>query len=157
MAIFLATLNRRLLIDTSDPEIDAAAARWLDAKKIPADVRSLVLDDDRAVVFVRADREVRRFVRTRRGAEDPPRRRRGQADRRRLLEVQERGAVAPRRSHASHATAATTTTSTGSAAAFIRSHPAVDTRAPEASEETPIVVNTMKSLAPCVFDFSAGS
>ena len=58
MAIFLATLNRRLLIDTSDPEIDAATARWLDAKKIPADVRSLVLDDDRAVVFVRADREV---------------------------------------------------------------------------------------------------
>jgi len=58
MAVFLAALNRRLLIDTSDPEIDAATARWLEAKRIPADVRSLVLDDDRAVVFVRADREV---------------------------------------------------------------------------------------------------
>jgi solute carrier family 30 (zinc transporter), member 9 len=58
MAVFLAALNRRLLIDTSDPEIDAATARWLEAEKIPADVRSLVLDDDRAVVFVRADREV---------------------------------------------------------------------------------------------------
>jgi zinc transporter 9 len=58
MAVFLAALNRRLLIDTSDPEIDAATARWLEAKKISADVRSLVLDDDRAVVFVRADSEV---------------------------------------------------------------------------------------------------
>jgi solute carrier family 30 (zinc transporter), member 9 len=58
MAVFLAALNRRLLIDTSDPEIDAATARWLEAEKIPADVRSLVLDDDRAVVFVRAEREV---------------------------------------------------------------------------------------------------
>lgn len=58
MAAFLAALNRRLLIDTSDPEIDAAAARWLEAQEIPADVRSLVLDDDRAVVFVRAEREV---------------------------------------------------------------------------------------------------
>ena len=58
MAVFLAALNRRLLIDTSDPDIDAATARWLEARKIPADVRSLVLDDDRAVVFVRAEREV---------------------------------------------------------------------------------------------------
>jgi len=58
MAAFLAALNRRLLIDTSDPEIDSAAARWLEAREIPADVRSLVLDDDRAVVFVRAEREV---------------------------------------------------------------------------------------------------
>jgi zinc transporter 9 len=58
MAVFLAALNRRVLIDTSDPEIDAATARWLEAEKIPADVRSLVLDDDRAVVFVRADSEV---------------------------------------------------------------------------------------------------
>ena len=58
MAAFLAALNRRLLIDASDPEIDSAAARWLEAQEIPADVRSLVLDDDRAVVFVRAEREV---------------------------------------------------------------------------------------------------
>jgi zinc transporter 9 len=58
MAIFLAALNRRLLIDSSDPEIDVAAARWLEGREISADVRSLVLDDDRAVVFVRAEREV---------------------------------------------------------------------------------------------------
>ena len=58
MAIFLAALNRRLLIDSSDPEIDVAAARWLEGQEISADVRSLVLDDDRAVVFVRAEREV---------------------------------------------------------------------------------------------------
>ena len=58
MAVFLAGINRRLLIDSSDPEIDVAARRWLEAREIPADVRSLVLDDDRAVVFVRAEREV---------------------------------------------------------------------------------------------------
>jgi zinc transporter 9 len=58
MAVFLAGINRRLLIDSSDAEIDVAARRWLEAREIPADVRSLVLDDDRAVVFVRADREI---------------------------------------------------------------------------------------------------
>jgi len=59
MAMFLATLNRRLLIDASDPEVDGAARSWLAARDIPAQVKSLVLDDDRAVVFVRAVHEVR--------------------------------------------------------------------------------------------------
>jgi len=59
MALFLATLNRKLLIDTSDPEVDRAARDWLAAREIRADVKSLVLDDDRAVVFVRAQHDVR--------------------------------------------------------------------------------------------------
>ena len=59
MALFLATLNRRLLIDASDPEVDGAAKKWLAAHDIHGSVQSLVLDDDRAVVFVRAQHEVR--------------------------------------------------------------------------------------------------
>jgi zinc transporter 9 len=59
MALFLATLNRKLLIDTSDPEVDHAAQDWLAAREIRAEVKSLVLDDDRAVVFVRAQNDVR--------------------------------------------------------------------------------------------------
>ena len=58
MALALASLNRKLLIDASDPALDAAAMRWLEARGIAANVRSLVLDDDRAVVFIRAAREV---------------------------------------------------------------------------------------------------
>jgi zinc transporter 9 len=58
MAFFLAAINRRLLIDSSDPALDAEAQRWLAARNIRADVRSLLLDDDRAVVFVRAAEEV---------------------------------------------------------------------------------------------------
>jgi zinc transporter 9 len=59
MALFLAALNRRLLIDASDPVIDQAAQSWLAARDIRASVSSLLLDDDRAVVFVRARHEVR--------------------------------------------------------------------------------------------------
>jgi len=59
MALFLAKLNRKLLIDTSDPEVDGAARDWLAARDIRADVKSLVLDDDRAVVFVRTWHDVR--------------------------------------------------------------------------------------------------
>lgn len=58
MAAFLAALNRRLLIDTSDPVLDRAAEAWLAAHSLPAQVRSLVLDDDRAIVFLRVAREV---------------------------------------------------------------------------------------------------
>ena len=58
MALALAALNRQLLIDTSDPALDAAATRWLDQRRIAASVSSLVLDVDRAVVFVRAKRPV---------------------------------------------------------------------------------------------------
>jgi zinc transporter 9 len=58
LAIFLAAINRRLLIDTSDPVIDDAARQWLGARNIRARVHSLVLDDDSAVVFIRADGDV---------------------------------------------------------------------------------------------------
>ena len=60
MALFLAALNRRLLIDTSDAVIDRAAESWLAGKGITADVRSLILDERRAVMFIRADHEVPR-------------------------------------------------------------------------------------------------
>ena len=53
MALFLAAINRRLLIDASDPDLDAAANRFLASKGIAADVSSILLDDDRGVVFVR--------------------------------------------------------------------------------------------------------
>jgi zinc transporter 9 len=59
MALFLATLNRRLLIDASDPEVNGTAQAWLAARDILGTVNSLVLDDDRAVVFIRAQHEVR--------------------------------------------------------------------------------------------------
>ena len=58
MALFLAALNRRLLIDTSDATLDRAAEAWLTGRGITGEVRSLILDDRRAVVFVRADREI---------------------------------------------------------------------------------------------------
>ena len=58
MALFLAALNRRLLIDTSDGELDRAAEAWLRGRDVGADVRSLVLDDRRAVMFVRATHSV---------------------------------------------------------------------------------------------------
>jgi zinc transporter 9 len=58
MAIFLAALNRRLLIDTSDTNVDRAAEKWLSAREIAAQVRSLIVDDDRVIVFIRATREV---------------------------------------------------------------------------------------------------
>lgn len=54
LAVFLAGLNRRLLIDTSDAALDRTAERWLAARAIAARVRSLILDDDSVVVFVDA-------------------------------------------------------------------------------------------------------
>jgi hypothetical protein len=59
MALALAGLNRKLLIDTSDAVLDKAATRWLDQRSIAARVSSLVLDVDRAIVFVRAERPVK--------------------------------------------------------------------------------------------------
>ncbi len=58
MALFLAALNRRLLIDTSDTALDRAAEKWLEGRDVNAQARSLILDDDRAIVFVRAAHEV---------------------------------------------------------------------------------------------------
>ncbi len=58
MAVFLAAINRRVLIDASDQDLDRAAETWLAQRDVNASVRSLVLDNDRAVVFVRAARDV---------------------------------------------------------------------------------------------------
>lgn len=54
MALALASLNRKLLIDASDAELDGAATSWLATRGVPASVQSLILDEDRAVVFIRA-------------------------------------------------------------------------------------------------------
>ena len=62
MALFLAALNRRLLIDTSDQALDRAAEAWLQERGIQAEVRSLIIDNARAIVFVRADGEVAHSV-----------------------------------------------------------------------------------------------
>jgi zinc transporter 9 len=53
MALFLAALNRRLLIDATDPALDVAVGEFLTARGIPAEVSSIVLDAERSVVFVR--------------------------------------------------------------------------------------------------------
>ncbi len=53
-------------------------------------------------------------------------------------------------------TAAPIRASTGNAPMFIVDHPAADTSAPDENDDTPIVANTMKSLAPCVRAFSTG-
>jgi solute carrier family 30 (zinc transporter), member 9 len=58
MALFLAAINRRVLIDTSDLDLDRAAQSWLAGKGIAASVHSLVLDNDRSIVFVRPQAEV---------------------------------------------------------------------------------------------------
>jgi zinc transporter 9 len=53
MAVFLAAINRRLLIDSSDPILDRAAGGFLAEKGLRAKVSSIVVDDDRSVLFVR--------------------------------------------------------------------------------------------------------
>jgi solute carrier family 30 (zinc transporter), member 9 len=58
MALFLAAINRRVLIDTSDEDLDRAAEDWLAARDTKATVRSLILDLDRAIVFINANQEV---------------------------------------------------------------------------------------------------
>ena len=58
MALFLAALNRRLLIDSSDKVLDRDAETWLGLRGVRADVRSLIVDNDRAIVFVRARHDV---------------------------------------------------------------------------------------------------
>jgi solute carrier family 30 (zinc transporter), member 9 len=52
MAGFLAHINRSILIDSSDIDLDRAAERWLAERSLAAKVHSLVLDNDRAVAFV---------------------------------------------------------------------------------------------------------
>jgi zinc transporter 9 len=53
MAIFLAAINRRLLIDSSDAVLDRAARRFLAEKGLRSEVSSIVVDDDHSVLFVR--------------------------------------------------------------------------------------------------------
>jgi len=58
MATFLAAINRKLLIDTSDVVLDVEVAKFLSERGVPAHVRSIVLDHNRSVLFigVREDR-----------------------------------------------------------------------------------------------------
>jgi len=58
MALFLAALNRRLLIDTTDTDLNRAAADFLRGEGVAAKVTSIVVDDDSGVVFVRATHDV---------------------------------------------------------------------------------------------------
>ena len=58
MALFLAGINRRVLIDTSNEAVDAEAHRWLATQDVRAQVRSLVRDNDRVILFVRAAHEI---------------------------------------------------------------------------------------------------
>lgn len=55
MALFLAALNRKLLIDTNDVTLDSVVAAFLAARGVAAQVSSIVLDADSSVVFVRVD------------------------------------------------------------------------------------------------------
>ncbi len=55
MALFLAAINRRLLIDTADAALDRAATEFLAARGVPAEIRSIVLDANSSVVFVRVE------------------------------------------------------------------------------------------------------
>jgi len=58
MALFLAALNRRLLIDTNDRELDRAARQFLARQGVDAAVTSIVVDEDSGVLFVRPKRPV---------------------------------------------------------------------------------------------------
>lgn len=53
MAIFLAAINRSLLIDSSDAVLDRSAERFLAEKGLRAKVSSILVDDNRGVLFVR--------------------------------------------------------------------------------------------------------
>jgi zinc transporter 9 len=53
MAIWLANLNRRLLIDVGDTQLNTQLETWLARADVAAEIRSVTLDVDRYVVFVR--------------------------------------------------------------------------------------------------------
>ena len=55
MAVFLAAINRRLLIDTSDAPLDRLAADFLAKHGVAAAVTSIVLDHNHSIVFIRVD------------------------------------------------------------------------------------------------------
>jgi zinc transporter 9 len=54
MALVLASINRGLLIDIADIDLEHAALRFLTEQGVRAEVSSVVVDDDHAVVFLRA-------------------------------------------------------------------------------------------------------
>ncbi len=87
MALFLAALNRRLLIDSSDRALDRDAEAWLKTQGVAADVRSLIVDDDRAVAFICYPAGGAGLLRARTGTEGARARRAAQDARRGLLEV----------------------------------------------------------------------
>jgi zinc transporter 9 len=65
MAIWLANLNRRLLIDVGDTVLNTQLETWLAGSSVAAEVQTVTLDVDRYVVFVRlqggfSDREAER-------------------------------------------------------------------------------------------------
>lgn len=53
MATWLASLNRRLLIDVGDTKLNDELEAWLAGAGVEADVSTVTLDVDRYVVFVR--------------------------------------------------------------------------------------------------------
>jgi solute carrier family 30 (zinc transporter), member 9 len=57
MAIFLAALNRKLLIDASNPEVNRLAASFFAEHALKAEVSSVVVDDGHSIVFVRVPGE----------------------------------------------------------------------------------------------------
>jgi solute carrier family 30 (zinc transporter), member 9 len=52
MALFLAALNRRLLIDASDPVLERAVRSFLSTAGVDAELRSIIVDDGHDVLFV---------------------------------------------------------------------------------------------------------
>jgi solute carrier family 30 (zinc transporter), member 9 len=52
MALILAAVNRRLLIDASDPALERELLRFLDDQGVRVEVRSVVVDDGHDVVFI---------------------------------------------------------------------------------------------------------
>ena len=58
MALWLARLNGRLLVDVADRELDETVQAFLAREGVPAEATSVILDADRAAVFVRVQGEV---------------------------------------------------------------------------------------------------
>ena len=70
MALFLANINRRILIDAADVDLDRALEQWLVAIGVRARVASITIDVDRAVVFVHAVGDASELPRTSRALGD---------------------------------------------------------------------------------------
>ena len=58
MALLLAAINRSVLIDTSDAALDTEVRRFLAGRGLEASVHSVVLDNDRAIAFVKTAQEI---------------------------------------------------------------------------------------------------